>query len=138
MGRECETKYEDMAYSLQGIFDIHIPLIYGEGYKRALIRLQREIQHSFYSLSIFSRGGASCMVPFDRNPNFTGRESQLAHLEERLFVRGQPTKYAVTGLGGVGKTQLPAVLAASSTLTVSGWSDVWYCSRRLYKSRIYQ
>jgi hypothetical protein len=40
-----EAKYEeDKVYSLQGIFDVHIPLIYGEGQKRAIIRLQREIQ----------------------------------------------------------------------------------------------
>jgi tetratricopeptide (TPR) repeat protein len=30
----------------------------------------------------------------------------LARLEERLFVRNQTTKIAITGLGGVGKTQL--------------------------------
>jgi hypothetical protein len=34
---------EDAAYSLLGIFDIHMPLIYGEGRKNALKRLQREI-----------------------------------------------------------------------------------------------
>jgi hypothetical protein len=34
---------EDMAYSLLGIFDIHMPLIYGEGEKNALSRLQREL-----------------------------------------------------------------------------------------------
>jgi hypothetical protein len=40
-----DTKYEeDKVYSLQGIFDIYIPLIYGEGRERALVRLQREIQ----------------------------------------------------------------------------------------------
>ena len=37
---------EDEAYSLLGIFDINMPLIYGEGRKRALIRLQKEIDES--------------------------------------------------------------------------------------------
>ncbi|KAH9207432.1 heterokaryon incompatibility protein-domain-containing protein [Leptodontidium sp. 2 PMI_412] len=42
-----QTKYEeDKVYSLQGIFDVYIPLIYGEGWDRALFRLQREIQES--------------------------------------------------------------------------------------------
>lgn len=42
-----KTKYEeDKVYSLQGIFDVYIPLIYGEGCDRALFRLQREIQES--------------------------------------------------------------------------------------------
>ncbi|OCK72907.1 hypothetical protein K432DRAFT_260321, partial [Lepidopterella palustris CBS 459.81] len=40
-----ETKREeDAAYSLLGIFDIHMPLIYGEGRKKAFIRLQKEIK----------------------------------------------------------------------------------------------
>ncbi len=46
------------------------------------------------------------IVPFDRNPNFTGRGTQLAEVEEKLFVGGRTTKVAITGLGGIGKTQL--------------------------------
>jgi hypothetical protein len=34
---------EDGAYSLLGIFDIHMPLIYGEGKNKAFIRLREEI-----------------------------------------------------------------------------------------------
>jgi hypothetical protein len=37
---------EDAAYSLLGIFDIHMPLIYGEGQKKALARLYKEIKES--------------------------------------------------------------------------------------------
>jgi hypothetical protein len=42
---ECrETTYkEDKAYSLLGIFDVYMPLIYGEGKDRALARLREEI-----------------------------------------------------------------------------------------------
>ena len=43
--KERETKREeDAAYSLLGIFDIYMPLIYGEGRQRALRRLRREIR----------------------------------------------------------------------------------------------
>jgi tetratricopeptide (TPR) repeat protein len=45
-------------------------------------------------------------VPFERNPRFTGRESQLAELEGMLFTGDRTAKIAITGLGGVGKTQL--------------------------------
>jgi hypothetical protein len=39
-----ETKYEeDLAYCLQGIFDVFIPLLYGEGWERAFKRLRKEI-----------------------------------------------------------------------------------------------
>jgi hypothetical protein len=35
---------EDAAYCLLGIFDVNLPLIYGEGRRKAFIRLHREIQ----------------------------------------------------------------------------------------------
>lgn len=35
---------EDAAYSLLGIFDVHMPLIYGEGRERAMFRLSYETQ----------------------------------------------------------------------------------------------
>ena len=39
----CTTYKEDEAYSLLGIFDVNIPLIYGEGGDKALVRLREEI-----------------------------------------------------------------------------------------------
>ncbi|KAK0726850.1 hypothetical protein B0T26DRAFT_747240 [Lasiosphaeria miniovina] len=38
------TRSEDLVYSLIGIFDVHIPFLYGEG-DRAFLRLQQEINH---------------------------------------------------------------------------------------------
>jgi hypothetical protein len=40
------TREEDAAYSLLGIFDISMPLIYGEGWKKASNRLQKKITKS--------------------------------------------------------------------------------------------
>lgn len=37
------TRVEEIAYALLGIFDVIMPLLYGEG-KRAFIRFQEEIQ----------------------------------------------------------------------------------------------
>lgn len=43
--RGRQTKYEeDMVYSLFGIFDVHMPLIYGEGREKAQRRLREEVQ----------------------------------------------------------------------------------------------
>ncbi|RSL41511.1 hypothetical protein CEP53_012712 [Fusarium sp. AF-6] len=46
------TRPEDMAYCLMGIFDVNMPLIYGEG-RNAFIRLQEEIMKNSNDLSIF-------------------------------------------------------------------------------------
>ena len=49
------------------------------------------------------------MVPFPRNPFFTGREAMLETLYTRLStdqVVAQTQSYALHGLGGVGKTQI--------------------------------
>ena len=40
------TRKEDKAYSLLGIFDIHMPLLYGEGRENAFKRLQKEIDEA--------------------------------------------------------------------------------------------
>ncbi|KAI0532768.1 heterokaryon incompatibility protein-domain-containing protein [Xylaria digitata] len=45
---------EDIAYSLLGLFDIRMPLIYGEGARAAFQRLQLEIIKSTSDLSIFA------------------------------------------------------------------------------------
>jgi hypothetical protein len=37
------TRKEDKAYSLLGIFDVYMPLIYGEGRESAFKRLREEI-----------------------------------------------------------------------------------------------
>jgi hypothetical protein len=40
--KRSTTRVEDMAYCLMGLFDVNMPLLYGEG-ERAFIRLQQEI-----------------------------------------------------------------------------------------------
>ncbi|KAF2728404.1 HET-domain-containing protein, partial [Polyplosphaeria fusca] len=40
------ARVEDESYCLLGIFDIHMPLIYGEGKEKALKRLQKEVKES--------------------------------------------------------------------------------------------
>jgi hypothetical protein len=42
MANRTTTKTEDMAYCMMGIFDVNMPLLYGEGVK-AMERLEREI-----------------------------------------------------------------------------------------------
>ncbi|KAH9866151.1 hypothetical protein J1614_008715 [Plenodomus biglobosus] len=51
-GRES-TRLEDTAYCLLGIFDIHMPLLYGEG-EKAFLRLQEEILKTTDDYSLFA------------------------------------------------------------------------------------
>jgi len=51
-------------------------------------------------------GPTPFVVPFPRNPAFTGRKDILADLRKRLTKRGRTAQtQAISGLGGIGKTQ---------------------------------
>jgi len=43
--KRCTTREEDIAYCLLGIFNIYMPLIYGEGRENALARLEKEVKN---------------------------------------------------------------------------------------------
>jgi hypothetical protein len=49
------TRGEDAAYSLLGIFDIHMPLLYGEGEEKAFSRLRRQIGYISSVENLFQR-----------------------------------------------------------------------------------
>jgi hypothetical protein len=49
------TRVEDRAYSLMGIFDVNMPLLYGEG-EKAFHRLQEEIMRTSDDQSLFAWG----------------------------------------------------------------------------------
>jgi tetratricopeptide (TPR) repeat protein len=134
------TEDEDMAYCLLGLFDIFMPLIYGEGKKSAMRRLERELDRvpaagmvladDFTSagesmLTLFLIATTCFTVPFERNSRFTGRESLLADLEARLFKGEQTTKTALVGLGGIGKTQVALELAYRTREKYKNCSVFW-------------
>ncbi|KAI2468791.1 HET-domain-containing protein [Annulohypoxylon bovei var. microspora] len=48
------TRGEDVAYSLMGLFDVNMPVMYGEGAELAFKRLQREIMQSSFDMTIFA------------------------------------------------------------------------------------
>lgn len=50
------TRAEDRAYSLAGLFDVTMPIVYGEGGEKAFWRLQLEIIRQSHDQSIFAWG----------------------------------------------------------------------------------
>jgi tetratricopeptide (TPR) repeat protein len=91
---------EDAAYSLLGLFGVHLSLIYGEGRANAFIRLQREIdlKSGISSQRIFFN------TPFRRDADFIDRGTILDNLQDITSPPGSCV--ALFGLGGVGKSQL--------------------------------
>ena len=121
------TLEEDWVYCLLGIFGTHMPFLYGEGKANALRRLKKEIADTSKG-----EGGTSpaaqnhaWMVPFDRNPFFTGRESELKTVRQELFTGRHTAKMAITGLGGVGKTQVALELAYRIKAERKNCSVIW-------------
>ncbi|OJI82984.1 hypothetical protein ASPTUDRAFT_123282 [Aspergillus tubingensis CBS 134.48] len=51
------------------------------------------------------------MVPFERNPRFVGRQNELVELAKLTCAPGGPSRLAISGLGGTGKTQIALELA---------------------------
>jgi hypothetical protein len=45
------TLEEDEAYSLFGIFDVHMPVLYGEGKQKAFKRLQDKVHENYLCLA---------------------------------------------------------------------------------------
>jgi hypothetical protein len=89
---------EDAAYSLLGIFDVHMPLIYGEGQEKAFTRLRKEIKESQENQPS-DKLPPSSTVPFRRDDDFVTRAS----LDKLRQICARPAaRTALIGLGGVG------------------------------------
>jgi hypothetical protein len=73
------TRIEDIAYCLLGIFDINLPLIYGEGTK-AFRRLQEAIMGTTHDQSLFAWG------------RIVDQPSDLIDREQELGVKSIPWK----------------------------------------------
>ncbi|KAE8137770.1 hypothetical protein BDV38DRAFT_282704 [Aspergillus pseudotamarii] len=51
------------------------------------------------------------VVSLDRNPRFVGRQAEIIELEELITMPNGPKRIAITGLGGIGKTQVALEVA---------------------------
>jgi hypothetical protein len=82
------TRVEDMAYCLLGIFDVNMPMLYGEG-SRAFVRLQEEIIKGSNDLSIFAWRASSSNNTytgvFASSPTDFGHSSSVQLLSDAVF-----------------------------------------------------
>jgi Heterokaryon incompatibility protein (HET) len=99
--RRTTTRLEDMAYCLMGLFDVNMPLLYGEGTK-AFIRLQEEILKNSNDQSIFA-WTAPRPDGIDKAKTLAGGFLATSHhyvprhLSTQLIRRTQP--YSMTNIG---------------------------------------
>ncbi|KAL5366458.1 hypothetical protein BJX96DRAFT_160970 [Aspergillus floccosus] len=69
---------------------------------------------------------SSCwLVPFTRNPRFTGRGDEVKKLQDMVLKDHGPGKVAIAGLGGIGKTQIALELAYRIRDRDSQFSVFW-------------
>jgi hypothetical protein len=95
---------EDMAYCLLGIFNVFIPLMYGEE-DHASIRLKEEIEKR-YGKESTALPSPSSTVPFRRDVDFVDRRASqddrtlLKQIEQQCAAPA--SRVALVGIGGVG------------------------------------
>lgn len=85
--RRTTTRKEDLAYSLLGIFNVNMPMLYGEGSGKAFLRLQEEIMKISDDHSIFA-------WPLSDDRNCDGSEFQKSCYG---LLAGSPAAFASCG-----------------------------------------
>ncbi|OQE17571.1 hypothetical protein PENSTE_c020G06726 [Penicillium steckii] len=103
------TRIEDIAYSLLGLFHIHMPVIYGEG-EIAFIRLQEEVLRLYEDHTLFAwrhtdnRGGllATCPAAFAGSANIIQTEFESADTPPTISSRGIHLELPFMGVGRQG------------------------------------
>lgn len=103
LGSEAKTtRVEDRAYSLIGIFDVNMPLLYGEGSK-AFMRLQHEIVRQSTDKSILAwsdnpGSGISYQPVFAPSPNSFAREAMFDWFDSCSYDDGSESSLTNRGL----------------------------------------
>ncbi|CAK7203343.1 hypothetical protein SEUCBS139899_006076 [Sporothrix eucalyptigena] len=75
------TREEDVAYCLLGLFDVNLNMIYGEGARKAFVRLQQAIMEKSRDDSIFAWGLGSKNVP---KINFWGLQMKTPTIPDNI------------------------------------------------------
>ncbi|KAM3066459.1 hypothetical protein ACMFMG_012044 [Clarireedia jacksonii] len=99
-------RQEDKAYSLLGIFDVNIPLIYSEGKDKALQRLREEIDKASKGFKCEDFSVAFSLSNVSDVHHFVARKIELVEIHKALSGDGSRRVVVLHGLGGIGKTQL--------------------------------
>ena len=100
------TRIEDRAYSLMGLFRVHMPTIYGEG-KKAFLRLQEEIMKRSPDQTLFS---------WHINHDMTGPQSGLLAEDPKNFAYALCEPISLSVLSQASHTFLEALERDAGTI----------------------
>ncbi|KAH7395355.1 hypothetical protein DE146DRAFT_616190 [Phaeosphaeria sp. MPI-PUGE-AT-0046c] len=100
------TIEEDEAYSLIGIFDVSMALIYGERRDQAFRRLEEEIHKLHKGIDFRQYTVAVDLGSIPEATQFVAREKELLQMNQLLCGHQSRSAIVLHGLGGIGKTQL--------------------------------
>jgi hypothetical protein len=81
--RRSTSREEDQAYSLLGIFDVNMPLLYGEGGVKAFYRLQEEIIRT----STFADHSILAWMPWDSAPKLLAMSAYAGYAETANYQK---------------------------------------------------
>jgi hypothetical protein len=111
-GRKTKRE-EDAAYSLLGIFDVHMPLLYGEGRQKAMDRLRREIREH-HSISLPIAIGASFDSHTEEHNARCLPNTRTQLLDEiTTWAKDEDGKsiFWLNGMAGTGKSTIARTIA---------------------------
>ena len=125
--RRETTRIEDRAYSLMGIFDVNMPLIYGEGPK-AFTRLQHEILRVSADQSLFAWGAPVVFSDIHtffrtrgaptRHGLFADSPMDFSNKHDILQARSQETSPPPVIYGNGIRVQYPVLEKGSSSFMI--------------------
>jgi len=119
-GRETKRK-EDLAYCLLGVFDVTMPMIYGEGGDQAFLRLQDQILRTTRDDSILAWG-------------FIGPEQALINSPDQTDQVGQVTARRILATAPSDFTHSGDIVCREQSSTPPNPLDIAGGSLRLYLS----
>ncbi|KAH7122343.1 hypothetical protein B0J11DRAFT_463994 [Dendryphion nanum] len=142
-GRKTKRE-EDAAYSLLGIFDVHMSLLYGEGQKKAFIRLRKKIKPSLRNELPVLPPAPLPTVPFGRDTDLMER-SNIPGILNAYMDRSWHPQTSWEALGGV-FTSPPAVvswgagridifgLGTNNQMLHKAWDGSWHPSQTSWEA----
>lgn len=117
LSKRKTTRREDIAYCMFGIFDVNLPLLYGEGDK-AFTQLQEELIRSFYYHTIFCWSWPKNPISPGWVPTLAPNAAAFASSSKYIRRAGggvgsQPSDYSITNLGI--RMQIPVLISSDNT-----------------------